>query len=369
MNRGCFCLQLLVSALMIASQLHAAEANYAPLGSFIYVMPNGQAVNPGTSGDFGVSSFVAQQGIAGLYRHNTLAALSHINGITRDFFNPTQESLAKVKDAEERGDSAAATAAINAAQSKLTELKTSKPYLPVTAGFVAYSGNNKPLADLATAFFKYEADLEKSLTDAQAIPAAIEKRIKDNEAGVRLLSAAHGYHDESYRPGMQCSDLVVKASREAGITIDETVAPGTTLTGTWFSRGMGAEYRQILGGDAGMTLRQLAGEETDATKEQVFGPPLRIPIGAVIVADGHAALYAGNVKVGDTYQLIVYDSNAEKGWTISLDSQPTPSEWDPAAVISFPGHQVGEHVTRLQWGAARLVKVFQPIGNHPAPLK
>jgi hypothetical protein len=87
-------------------------------------------------------------------------------------------------------------------------------------------------------------------------------------------------------------------------------------------------------------------------------------IGSVIVADGHAALFSGVVKVGSDWQLIIYDANDQVGWTVSLDG--TPSKDDPDdKMLSFPGHVVGQHVTREQWGTDHLVKVFQPIGYHP----
>jgi len=47
---------------------------------------------------------------------------------------------------------------------------------------------------------------------------------------------------------------------------------------------------------------------------------------------------------------ITLDANDSTGWTVSLDGEP--SKDDPNnKMLTFPGHQVGERATRLQWGA------------------
>ena len=73
---------------------------------------------------------------------------------------------------------------------------------------------------------------------------------------------------------------------------------------------MGAEFKQVAGGNDGTPIGQLAADEASGT--------VTIPLGSVIVTDGHDALFEGVVKVVTTWQLITYDANASSGWTISL---------------------------------------------------
>jgi hypothetical protein len=153
---------------------------------------------------------------------------------------------------------------------------------------------------------------------------------------------------------MKCSDLIIAASKSIGVQIPEIPnAKGETMTKSWFLHGMGPEYRLILK-DA--PLSQIAREEGSGS--------INIPIGSVIVTDGHAALFDGVVKVGSDWQLITYDANDSVGWTVSLSGNPSTT--DPSdKMLAFSGHQVGEHVTRLQWGSDHVVSVYQPIGKRP----
>ena len=119
---------------------------------------------------------------------------------------------------------------------------------------------------------------------------------------------------------------------------------------------MGPEFLQIWGGTNGAPLGDLA--------DQSGSNKINIPVGSVIVTDGHAALYTGNIKVDDQWELTTYDANDQTGWTVSVNETPSKSD-QLDRMAAFPGHRVGEHVSRLQWGDDHLVKVFQPIGNHP----
>jgi hypothetical protein len=123
---------------------------------------------------------------------------------------------------------------------------------------------------------------------------------------------------------------------------------------------MGSQFPQIIGGDIGVPLRQLM--------DDYMSNKVNIPIAAVIVADGHAALFDGVVKVGPQMQMITYDANAASGWSVSvLTGAGTPGTDGPddfgVVQLKFGGQQVGEHATRLQWNDTTSVKVYQFIGN------
>jgi len=170
--------------------------------------------------------------------------------------------------------------------------------------------------------------------------------------GIQLLLAAQGYKGAVYENGMRCSDLIIAASNAIGLQISQVPsANGETMTESWFLHGMGPGFRAIL---TKVPLSEVAQKEGSGA--------INIPIGSVIVTDGHAALFDGVVKVGGKWELITFDANNSVGWSVSLSG--TPSTTDPNdKMLAFPGHQVGEHVTRLQWGSDRIVSVYQPSSN------
>ena len=127
------------------------------------------------------------------------------------------------------------------------------------------------------------------------------------------------------------------------------------MTESWFMHGMGPGFRPIV---TAVPLSQLAQDDGNEM--------IHIPIGSVIVTNGHAALYTGVIKVGNQWQLITYDANDAKGWTVSLSGMPSPTDPNDQ-MLSFPGHQVGTHVTRLQWNSDDVVSVYQPLGASPLP--
>jgi hypothetical protein len=137
-----------------------------------------------------------------------------------------------------------------------------------------------------------------------------------------------------------------------------------TLTGGWFRYGIGPHFPQITGGDIGIPLRQLV--------DDYIAGKVDIPIGALIVADGHAALFDGVIKIGSQMEFITYDANFDKdhpsGWRVSVltgaATQGTAGQDDFGVIqLKFGGQQVGEHATRLQWQDSTSVKVYQFIGN------
>lgn len=170
--------------------------------------------------------------------------------------------------------------------------------------------------------------------------------------GVQLLLAAQGYKGAVYENGMRCSDLIIAASKAVGLRLPQVpFAGGETMTRSWFLHGMGPDFQPII---TKVRLSELAQKEDSGA--------VNIPIGSVIVTDGHAALFDGVIKVGGKWELITFDANDSVGWSVSLSG--TPSSTDPNdKMLAFPGQQVGEHVTRLQWGSDRIVSVYQPTGS------
>jgi hypothetical protein len=183
--------------------------------------------------------------------------------------------------------------------------------------------------------------------------------------GVQMLQAARSHEGAEYKKGMQCSDLIIAASKAIGlIQIPQVLSKGDkTITETWFLHGMGPEYRLVV-------------EKVPLSKliEDEVRDPTTIPLGAVIVTSGHAALFNGFVRVNNTWQLSVYDAIDREGWYLALSG--TASKTDPPdRMLAFRGYQVGEHVTRLNWnpnppkGVPVIVSVYEEIGKQSAALK
>lgn len=332
-------------------------AQYTPIGQFVYTLPNGQDFT--IAGDDGVAGALAGQAIEGFERQNAIAAMIVGREVTLNYFDPIANGLSSVRvDQMMSNSAAAATDAANALHVWNNLVQSNK--LGALATFLTYSGSNQAAARFGAAFSNYAVGLKQSIDSAQQVSAQIDRFIQDNVAGTRLFAAASHYDATPYSQ-MTCDQLITKAARSAGIDLHTSITSGT-VTKSWFDHGMGSEFRQIVGGANGITLEQLAADE-GANR-------VNLPIGAVIVTDGgddphgHAALFAGVVDLNGKPQLILYDANNSDGWQITLEGQRSQTD-PPDTSLSFPGHQVGFHVTRLQWGQSRPVKVFQPIGNHP----
>jgi hypothetical protein len=192
----------------------------------------------------------------------------------------------------------------------------------------------------------------------------IDGVVQDDSNGqtraLRMLLAAKKYAGTSYGHdggGMVCSDLILAAAADAGIHVTVAVPAGGTVTTGWFAVGMGPEFRRVDQSTSGLTL-----DELGSALEQ---PEFKIPLGSVLVAEGHAALFNGVVRVGNKTALSVYDANDSDGFAVALSGEFVERA-DPAIGMAFEGHRVGEHVTRLQWGKNRRVKIFAPIEPSPA---
>lgn len=223
------------------------------------------------------------------------------------------------------------------------------------------------LTNVDGSFSSYVSQLGQSVNNAQAVPAQIDSFIKSNQAGLQLLESAWQFEGKVYGDGMTCDQLVAHATGALGFSVPTYpwCKDCKTVTDGWFRYGMGRLYPQILGGESGITLRQLA---DDYMADDHMPNKVNIPIGALIVADGHAALFEGVAKVGALMELITYDANKSTGWTVSVltgERSPGTAGADDYGVIqlTFGDHQVGQHVTRLQWVDPTIVKVYKFIGN------
>jgi hypothetical protein len=187
-----------------------ALADFRPIGEFRYALPdNVDFYNAGPDGV--IAAIGERDALAGFERQNAIAGIAGIYDVAKSYFSPTSASLQAVQDAEDRSDSAAAKAAAGKALGQWNDLKNTKKLGGIYT-FLAHTGNNKPIGDLANAFFKYAISLQDSVSEAQSVPSLIDSFIKSNEAGIRLRLAADISQGVPYGPGMKCSDLVIDAS-------------------------------------------------------------------------------------------------------------------------------------------------------------
>jgi hypothetical protein len=346
-----------LSSLMTFFVVLPCCAQYSPIGKFFYTLPNGTdftAAGP----DGGVDSILTGRAIAEFERENAVRGLQVAAFVDAHFFLPIQNSLVNVQQAQLGSDLQGAKIAATSAAETWNNLWNSK-LLGATASFLEMTGSNQTIATFATDFFNYVEGLQESVKSAMRVPDGIDEYLKNNYAGIKLYNRASIYNGTFYSL-MTCDQLISKAAEDAGDKI-VTAPGGPTVTKSWFAHGMGPDFPQIAGGTSGITLGQLVHDETTGN--------INLPIGSVIVSDGgtsahgHAALFVGEVTVDNHTRLVLYDANDYKAFQISVEGESSPGDPDDVTMLAFPGHQVGEHVTHLQWGDSHLVKVFKPIGN------
>lgn len=179
--------------------------------------------------------------------------------------------------------------------------------------------------------------------------------------GVRLWMAAQKYESVPYGPKgdsgakMQCSDLIIAAAKDAGLTVKlPTEGRATTY---WFNNGLGPDFTQV-GPKDGITL--------DALAKQLGETTFSLKIGTVLVEagtgddPGHAALFSGIMKTkggdGEQWRIVTYDANASVGWDVAVTGAAV--QVTDGNKAQFPGKAVGTHISRLQWNGK--VKLFEP---------
>lgn len=183
------------------------------------------------------------------------------------------------------------------------------------------------------------------------------KGAESSEAGTRMFLAATARDGTRYGAknagGLQCSDLIIDAAREAGLNI-RVPAQGKATVG-WFADGMGPDFRQVLGGAEGVSLAEL--------RDLLASPSVSLPVGSVVVAEGHAAFYAGFASVGGEREIIFYDANATKAdYDLGVTSGRI-EKTGPAGPkeMGFKGASVGYHLSRFYMQLFHKVKVFAPV--------
>jgi hypothetical protein len=405
-------LALAVALLLICGGGRADD--YHPVGEFHYTI-GGISVNP-TSGlsNSEVDTVLAKNAIAGFQRRNALYAQRFING-TLGYCHLIRDALTTVESAQQEMNPKKAREAVAKAKDLRDERDQRLPNKPAldanceNASFFAANSGSQDLANLAESACKYRDDVKASVDQAQSVPARLAaalrheiatqstsllpqlqaaktalhavlesaKQIVDStitswsgvqktadEAippGVALLNAARRHEGEEYgSQGLDCSGLIKAAANAAHIPVANAPSTAAHTSTYWFANGLGPGFEQIAGGDGGITVASLINQEVSNHS---------ISIGSVIVADadspgqpGHAALFDGIITVGGRPQLIVFDANAAgTGWCVSVTSGTATELGDGACDgLEFPGHAIGEHVTRLQWGTGHRVKVFRP---------
>lgn len=293
-------------------------------------------------------------------------AISLIQQSYKTYFTPLIQMGLDLGTAVRYSNSAEAAAIAKQMNDKWSAFQSSNVQHAIDLGL----GNGAQPA-IRTVFDDYVKKVGQAVQNAQGTATYIASYIKNNEAGLKLLNAAFTFQGSKYRPGMECNNLFTDSLLSLGFaTPSYPFCSGCTPTRAWFQYGLGPAFSQILGGADGIALRQLADGNIANTLSIPGGT---LPIGAVIIADGHVALYDGVEIAGTTPEIITYDANNTQGWTVSTitgSAKPDQSaSGNDLGIIQlvFAGHQVGEHVTRLQWVDSTKVKVFKFIGNPLSP--
>jgi hypothetical protein len=337
-----------------------AEAQFKVVGNFTL-----NPANPSTGlDDSGISAYLAQQAVATAAHQLAMVGLGGIQEVDRRYIVPIRNLEGQLSLADHNSDSAAAKVIARQLQTAWNQLQGVKD-LKVVRDFngIRVFLHDSGLDGVNNSFTSYVNQVGQSVHDAQAVSAQIDAYIKSNQSGLDLLQAAWQNEGTNYDQ-MVCSDLIVDAVGTLGYTVPSyqpLLCSKCSATAGWFRYGMGPLYPQILGGDSGVSIRQLV--------DDYMAGKVAIPIGSLLVADGHVALFEGTAKVGGQTEFITYDANAtKKGWTVSVVTGAAhagdASHSDLGVVqLSFGAHQVGEHVTHFDWQDDTVVKVFKFIGN------
>jgi hypothetical protein len=336
-----------------------AHAAYVPTGAPDDAMPRGGDFiesNDNASNETDVAG--ANSTTGGYLQRMEMTILDGAKFFDTNFVLPIALGLRNIQTNHWHFSAKTSESDATSARNEMKELKRNS-YLLRWGKYISQGPNpSDHLVDRRVAFYKHKSNSQRSESGFRGEAAQIEAHIKSNAAGISLLEAAQSFQGSQYRPGMTCNVLIIRAIRQA--SMDMTTGNTTSI---WFNRGLGSDFRQIYGGANGLPLGQLV---NDLNNDEVD-----IPLGSIIVQDGHAAFYAGQIKIQEKWEIITYDANDQSGWTVTgngaffRSDSPVPSGNDPGVLMRFPGKQVGEHVTRLQWSHEHLVKVFQPVADPP----
>lgn len=359
-------------AILVLLAATTASAQIRVVDQFSYKMPDGtNVVSPHAEKDVQIA--MANQELQQAIIVNAIHGITELQHLNTRYFFPIAALEQKLLTAQRYSDSAAATDIAQQIDKKWNALQAGKEVHRTLEDL--YNGDQPALTK---ALYKYAQRLHQSVQDAQSLPSKINAYVKSNKSGLKLLEAAWKFQGAQYRPRMQCNDLISDSLRNIGFrTPSYPWCTTCTATGGWFRYGMGPAFREIHTGDNGITLRQLA--------DEVWSNKIHLPIGAVIVANGvivdgkvtlhgHAALYDGVAQVKSRHEIITYDANAFHGFIVSAftgnyQQNDAANDQQDLGMINlvFGGHQVGEHVTWLQWNSKRRVKVYRFVGNLRMP--
>lgn len=351
---------LLATLLSSPLSVGKAYANYVPMGTLADLVPSGQNFigsseeTPNATaisgGNAPIPEYLQQMVILPLYE----------GGLIKKYYAPdippgyrsasTNHGHADLKAAKPETTSAIDEA--NALQRNA--------YFGGHSKFLRRSANLvRSLVEMASAIYRNGTNPDQSANGSRRSSGETDDYVRATTAGIALLEAAQNFRGFQYKPGMTCNVLIIQAIRQASMYM----TTGNT-TSVWFNKGFGSDFRQVYGGANGLPLGRLV--------DDLNNNKVDISLGSIIVQDGHAAFYAGQIKIADEWEIITYDANDQSGWAVTREGQffrsdaPAASGPDPVAPTRFPGRQVGEHVTRLQWAHSHLVKVFQPVADSPS---
>ncbi len=273
------------------------------------------------------------------------------------------------------------------------------------------TGNNPSINDFASKFNTYSSQLERSIDQAQGVPAQVDTTIIQNvkantvnvstalaqvndaiqdavnstrgalnqavgisngaassaqEAapiGLRLINDARQYAGQVYgNNGLTCSGLILQIAKAENLTIPDVPIGTPHSTPYWFAHGLGNDFARIYSNE--VTLGDIIDDEIDRT--------INLLPGDIIIGDadtpggeGHAALFDSVIKINGHSYMIVFDAEKPSvGWCISFTSgDPTKDTGSPCDGFDFLGHSIGQHVAHFQWADYHEVKVFRAKTN------
>lgn len=353
----------LVGVCTLGGAASAQVAVFTSIPTLTYQLPGGASILGGQATSV-AAQMVLQQGLPEMAANLTIVTIQQLQQTNRKYFAPMSEMSLGLDTAIRYSNATSAAMIAKQITDKWNAFQSSGDKSKIDIGF--YYGNQPQIKH---AFDDYVSNVAQAVQSAQGAAAYINSYLKANDAGIKLLTAAFNFQGSKYQRGMQCSDLFADSLRSLGFSAPSyPFCVGCRPTLTWFRYGLGPAFQQILGGPSGMTLRQLADGDLAGTLPTQLGG---VPIGAVIVSDHHVALYDGIDNTGSTPRIITFDANDSKGWLTSVitgSAMPNrTSNGDGFVNLVFAGHQVGEHITRLQWADSAKVKVFKFIGNPLSP--
>lgn len=344
------------------------QDNFKPVGEFTFKLGNGADMAKDVGNNSAINGFLANQALAGYGRQMAYASLAIISGTNVYKLAPIKIALNAVELAQWQSNvTQAKSSAANAKNLFDTTFKKSDNPVGAVIRAAAYSGMpvGSDYGNYINSFVDYVEKVRKNVDEAQNVPAKILAFLESDKGAANLRNAAQKYIGQKYEKGMQCSDLIIKASHDAGISISSRAKNGQTITDTWFDTGMGKEFQQVYGGNDGVSLGTLV-------QDGLSGKVL-LARGYIIVAKGHAAFFDGFIQDGSKYRIVLWDSNAtDMAWEIVYTGDTTALSPDNKTlgklVWGGEGAFVGMHVSGTHWANSHSVKIFRPIGNHGAPV-